>query len=404
MSIDVRPVENLDEFQDAFMAIGQYFGMEPNRERMERFSELLPLDRMFSAHDNGSIVGGAGGFPFQMSVPGGTIACTGTTIVGVSPTHRRRGILRQMMRAHIDDAHERGDPIAALWASEETIYGRFGYGAASTAGEVLVPRERTGFAVPHERRGTIRLVERDEAAKLFPPIWESLMRARPGVPSRSAKWWEHRTLNDPAERRDGAGPKRFALVELDGETAGYAIYRHKWGFADGMPDSKVVVVEAFGSSMQATADLWRYLLDVDWVAWIEAHLLPPDHPLFFLLARKRSAKYRPQDGLWVRLLDVGKALSGRTYAADDAIVFDVHDEFCPWNEGRWRLEGGSAERTDAEADIALKADTLGATYLGGVDFASLAQVGLVEELKDGAIARADGMFRHGLHPWCPEIF
>jgi predicted acetyltransferase len=141
MSFEVRPCGDLAEFGNAFMAIAQYFGKEPDPVKAERFERLLPLDRMHAAWDGGEIVGGAGAFPFQLSVPGGSVRCGGTTVVGVAPTHRRRGVLRAMMRAHLDDIHERGEPIAALWASEETIYGRFGYGPAAFAGEVAIPKD-----------------------------------------------------------------------------------------------------------------------------------------------------------------------------------------------------------------------------------------------------------------------
>ena len=126
--------------------------------------------------------------------------------------------------------------------------------------------------------------------------------------------------------------------------------------------------------------------------------------LFFLLATPRRLRYRMGDGLWVRLVDVGSALSGRKYSADGALVFDVHDEFCPWNTGRWKLEDGAAAPTDDDADIALSAQTLGSAYLGGVSFAALGRAGRAEELTDGALMRADGLFRWDRHPWCPEIF
>jgi len=404
MTFEVRPAGDLGEYDAALMSIGQYFGMERNEEGAGRFARLLPIDRMHAAWDDGVVVGGAGAFPFPLSVPGGMLACAGTTVVGVAPTHRRRGVLRALMRAHIDDAHERGEPLAALWASEETIYGRFGYGPAAFAGEVTIPKEHVAFAVPHERTGTMRIIEREEALDAFPPVWEALARERPGVFGRSPDWWSGRALDDPPDRRGGAGPKRFALLELDGAPAAYAIYRHQMSWEAGSSTGKVVVVEAIGARREAVADLWRYLLDIDWVASITASLLPPDHPLFFILAQPRRARYRSGDGLWVRLLDVGAALSGRTYPEDGEVVFDVRDAFCPWNEGRWKLADGTAERTDAEVDLALDVAVLGSAYLGGVGFAQLAQSGHVEELKPGAIERADGIFRHGLHPWCPEIF
>jgi predicted acetyltransferase len=360
---------------------------------------------MVAAFDDAEIVGGAGGFPFEMSVPGGArLLCAGTTVVGVAPTHRRRGVLRSMMRAHLDDAHERGEPLAALWASEDTIYGRFGYGAAAYAGDVKVKRERVAFAQPFERRGTIRIVDVDEARTTFPPVWDALAQERPGVFTRSQTWWDQRVFDDPADRRDGAGPKRLVLLELDGGPAGYAIYRHRMGWENGSSAGKVHVVEAIATNAQANAELWRYLLDIDWVATIEAHLLPPDHPLFFLIAEPRRMAYRMGDGLWVRLLDVGAALSGRAYMSDEAIVFDVVDAFCDWNAGAWRLVGGQAERVDAPADIRLDVRHLGAAYMGGIGFRQLAQGANVEELVPGALDRADKVFHWGLAPWCPEIF
>jgi predicted acetyltransferase len=404
MSFDVRPCGDLAEFDRALLSIGQYFGNESDPEGVERFARVLPIERMHAAWENGEIVGGAGGFPFEMSVPGALLRCAGTTVVGVAPTHRRRGVLRAMMRAHLDDAHERGEPIAALWASEETIYGRFGYGVAAYQGDVKVPKEYVDYIAPSERSGHIRIVERDEALEKFPPLWEALARARPGVFIRSRDWWELRTLRDPAERRGGGGPKRFALLERDGEPAAYAIYRHKMAWQDGVSSGEVSVVEAIAGDPAALADMWRYLLDIDWIATIASSLVPPDHPLFFVLAQARRMRYRMGDGLWVRLVDVGAALSGRTYPEDGEVVFEVRDDFCPWNEGRWRLAGGAAERTDADPDLALDVTALGSAFLGGIRFAQLAQDSRVEELKPGAIERADGLFRHGLHPWCPEIF
>jgi predicted acetyltransferase len=401
---DVRPCADYAEYDRAFLSIGQYFGNEPDPDRAERFTKLLPLERMHAAREDGEIVGGAGAFPFRMSVPGGLVDCAGTTVVGVAPTHRRRGVLRAMMRAHLDDAHERGEPIAALWASEETIYGRFGYGIAAYAGEVTIPREHVDYVVARDRAGRIRIVEQDEALEEFPPLWEGLARTRPGMFIRPPEWWKLRTFADPPERRGGAGPKRFALLEIDGEPTGYAVYRHKMDWQHGSSTGQLSVVEAIAPDPAALAEVWRYLLDVDWIASIASSLVPPDHPLFFVLAKARRMRYRMGDGLWVRLVDVGAALSARAYPEDGALVFEVRDAFCPWNEGRWRLADGVASRTDSPADLALDVSTLGSAFLGGIRFAQLAQAGGVSELRPGAIERADGIFRHGLHPWCPEIF
>ena len=400
--LDVRPVRDKEEFRSALYGIGQYFGAPAKDDQIARFTSYLDLERMHAAFEDGEIVGGAGAFTYDFTVPGGSLPCAGVTVVGVYPTHRRRGVLRAMMRAQLDDVHARGEPIAALWASEETIYGRFGYGLASWQGDIKLRREWGGFAQPLERRGRTRFVTSEEAQKLFPPVYEALRRQRPGVPSRSDKWWELRQTRMPDEW--ASNPRRFVVLELDGEVQAYAIYRLHGSFEDGVSTARLEVQEAIASTPQATAEIWRFLIDIDWTQTIEAELLPPDHPLLLLLANPRRAKYRLGDALWVRLVDVGAALSGREYSSDASVVLEVRDPFCPWNEGRWKLEGGKASRTEEPAEIALDVDALGSAFLGGVSFAQMHEALRVKEVVPGALHRADTLFEWRPLPWCPEIF
>lgn len=400
MSIRARPCGDLEEFGHAVHAIGQYFGMELDEERLERFSRNLPLERMHAAFDGAEIVGGAGAFPFEMTVPGGVARTAGITVVGTTPTHRRRGVLRALMRAQLDDVHERDEPVAALWASEETIYGRFGYGMASLAGSIELPREYGSFALPLERGGTARIVDADEALRLFPRVWDAVRRRYPGMLARSRNWWEYRVLfPQPA-----SGPKRFVVLEREGRPEGYAIYRHNFKMEHGVSDGELAVVEAVALDGRPTAEIWRFLLDIDWSVRITAGLLPPDHALWTLLAHPRRMRMRLGDGLWVRLVDVGEALSARTYGADGQVVLDVTDDFCPWNEGRWRIADGRARRSRASAQLRCDVTALGSVYLGAFSFSQLVRAGRVEELRRGAAARADAMFRWSRAPWCPEIF
>lgn len=403
MSFKVAPCKNLDEFGQAVFAIGQYFGMEPTEERMERFSKNLPFERMHAASENGTIVGGAGAFPFELTVPGGIVPTAGVTVVGTFPTHRRRGVLRTLMRAQLDDVHARGEPLALLWASEETIYGRFGYGMASAAGSVSIPSDATAFARPLEREGTLRIVDQVEALRLFPRVWDAVRRKTPGMLGRTRTWWEFRVLFMPPGGGED-GPKRFVVLERDGKPEGYAIYRHKPKFEDGEFKSELQVVEAVALDGRPTAEIWRYLLDIDWSTKTTADLLPADHPLWWLLATPRRMKPRIGDGLWVRLVDVGAALSAREYASEGAVVFDVIDEFCPWNAGLWRVARGRAKRTTSGAQLRLDVSALGSAYLGAFSFSGLVRGGRAEELRRGAAARADAMFAAERAPWCPEIF
>ena len=405
MIIHVRTCDSVDEFRDAAGAIVHYFGREkPDEDYAERWLKNFELDRMHAALDGDSIVGGAGAFSFRLTVPGGIVPAAGVTIVGVLPTHRRRGILRSMMRAQLDEFRERGEPLAVLWASEETIYGRYGYGLGSLALELQIPRVQSEFRPDIQTVGHVRMVDATEAASLMPPVYDAVRRTTPGMYERSARWWEYRLLADLPQYRFGGGPKNFTVLELDGVVSAYALYRLFVSFGSLGPETKLQTIEVMGASPAATASMWRFLLDVDWTQTIAGRMLPVDHPLLLLLARPNLARPSISDGLWVRLVDVGAALSERSYIGDGAVVFDVRDGFCDWNAGRWRLEGGDASRTDAEADLALDVSDLGSVYLGGFTFRELSRAGRLEELREGAIARADALFRTDVAPWCPENF
>jgi predicted acetyltransferase len=403
MAIEVRPCEP-EELKLGLTPIFHFFGSAPSEEGLASISRVLPADRMHMALEDGAPVGGAGVFPFELTVPGGRVRAAGVTVVGVLPTHRRRGVLKSMMRAQLDDVHERGEPVAYLWASEETIYGRFGYGVASFSGEIGVPRNRSAFAVPLEKRGRIRLVSHEEALELIPPIYERVAAETPGMFARTREWWEARALADPEWRRQGAGEMNRVVLELDGELQAYALYRLKLQFDLGASTGFTRVIEAMGTTPQATAEIWRFLFDVDWMDTIEASLIPVDHPLFLLVAEPRRLRYRVGDGLWARLVDVEAGLGARSYRSGEPVVLEVADAFCPWNDGTWRVGDAGASRTDEPADLRLDVAALGSVYLGGFTWAQLRRAGRVDELREGGVERADELFRTDIRPWCPEIF
>jgi predicted acetyltransferase len=371
---------------------------------VESLARVLPVERLHAAREADRVVGGAGAFPFRLTVPGGRVNAAGVTVVGVLPSHRRRGVLTGLMRTQLDDCHARGESVAYLWATEDRIYGRFGYGIASFTGEIDLARERAAYYTPFERLGEARLVSRAEAEPLVAPIYERVAAVTPGMFARTSTWWQARALADPEWRRQGGGELQCVVLELDGRPAAYALYRLNLSFEQGIQTGAVVVGEAMGDSPEATRALWRYLLDIDWMARVRAALLPVDHPLRLLLAEPRRLRFSLRDGLWVRLVDVGAALTARSYAAPGAVIVDVVDTFCPWNEGRWRMGEGGAERTGEAPDLRCDVTTLGAVYLGGFTWAQLGRAFRVEELRTGALARADGLFRTELSPWCPEIF
>jgi predicted acetyltransferase len=404
MAPRIRTVRNTEELAAALGGIGHYFGWQPTLDQAESIATILPLDRMHAALDDGAIVGGAGVFPFELTVPGGPLQCAGVTVVGVHPTHRRQGLLRKLMTAQLADIRERGEPFAALWASEDTIYGRYGYGQASRCMWVRLPRVAADLrpGLP-PREGRVRLVDHDEALRTFPRIYERIRRTYPGFLGRTETWWRTRNLDDDPNRRSGGGPLNRALLELDGRPAGFALYRIAQQATDFKRDLRVI--EALGLDVRATREIWRFLLGVDWMETIVVRLLPVDHPLWQLVARPRELKAELDPALWVRIVDVGTALSARSYATDGRVTLDVvSDPLFEDNVGAWTIAGRSVNRSRRRPDVRLDIQALGAVYLGGFTFGELARAGLVEEAARGGLARADALFRTDRAPWCPEIF
>src|SRR5262245_4514478 len=364
MDYEVRTCSSAAELREAVRPIWHYFGRSgPLDDQFERLARVLPADRVTAAWEDGRAVGGAGAFPFQLTVPGGRVRAAGITAVGVLPTHRRRGILRSMMRAQLDACRERNQSIAYLWATDDAIYGRFGYGIASFSAEIELPRERSSYHAAVPPVGQARLVPISEAEPFVAPVYEQVAVETPGMFARSPDWWQARVLNDPEARRGSAGELHCVVLELDGRPAAYALYRVNWGSDRGVPTGAVDVVEAMGLSPLATSAVWRHVLDMDWTARIRARILPVDHPLLLLVEEPRRLRFNFRDGLWVRLVDVGAALSARWYVPPGSVVIDVVDDFCPWNQGRWRIGAGAIERTESEADLSCDVAALGSVYL-----------------------------------------
>ena len=405
MDFDVRPCVSAEEVKEAIAPIAYYFGRSaPDENLAERLTRVLPAQRVYAAWESGRAVGGLGAFPFQLTVPGGRVPAAGVTIAGVLPTHRRRGLLRAMMRAQLDASHARGEPVAYLWATEGTIYGRFGFGLASFTAEIDLPRERSAFHAPFATFGHVRLVSLGTAEELLAPIYERVAVATPGMFARSSAWWQARILADPEWRRRGTGDLQCAVLEHEGRPAAYALYRINPAFQRGIQTGSVAAIEVMAASPEATRGIWRYLLDIDWMARVKADLLPVDHPLLLLTAEPRRLGFALRDGLWVRLVDVKTAMSARSYQAQGSVVIDVVDEFCPWNAGCWRVGSEGVERTDDAPGLRCDISALGSVYLGGFTWSQLARALRVQELLSGAIAHADAIFQSGMAPWCPEIF
>lgn len=407
MDIEIRPI-GLDRFEDAMRMLGTSFGEELNRNELHDERPIFETGRNLAAFDGDAIVGHATAYPMELTVPGGALPVAGITSVGVLPTHRRRGIGRRLMRTQLDELHEAGTPLAHLWASETVIYQRFGYGIGSLSMAFEIRREDTAYLVPFQPRGRTRMLERDEALKTIPGVYDAVRRGRPGMPDRDEHWTRARFRDDPSAR-DGAGPLFFVAYETGEGVQGHLAYRVKeaWDHRTG-PGHRLDVEELMATTTDAYMALWRYCFDADLIRTVEGWKRPVDEPLLYMLANPRGLGVRVRDGTWVRLVDVSTALEGRTYGTEGRLILDLRDEFCSWNEGRWELEahpeGATCRLTTKEPDLVLGAGELASMYLGAVPPRALARAGRVEERSPGVLATADAMFASDVAPWCPYIF
>ncbi|WP_406860913.1 GNAT family N-acetyltransferase [Streptomyces sp. HUAS MG47] len=400
------PAEWDDWYANLELAFG---GVAEAPEERALWQELTEPERFLGVWDGERAVGTAGAFSFRLSVPGGTLVpAAGVTMVSVATTHRRRGILTSMMRRQLDDVRAWGEPLAVLTASEPEIYGRFGYGIGACTTRATIDTTRVRLSVPDGADDVLlRQTDAGKAAGACEAVYARLVPGRPGMLARQPGW-EAQPLLDPPGGRGGASPLQCVLAERGGEVVGFARYSIKpeWSFAGA--NGSVTVRDLGALDPAAEGALWRFLCSIDLTSSVRIHSRPVDDAWQHLVSDIRRCEPSQRDGLHVRLVEVGAALSLRAYQAPVDVVFEVADAFCPWNEGRWRLtadaSGANCVRTQDAADVALSVRELGAAYLGGVSLTALAAAGRVRELRPGALNQAAVAFGWPVAPWLPHGF
>jgi predicted acetyltransferase len=397
-----------DEFDAAFACLSEGFGEDITEVEGDRM--VFEPERTLGLWDGDRVVATAGIYTRDITIPGAVVPFAAVTLVSVSGTHRRQGVLTAMMARQLREVHERGtEPIAALYASEGAIYGRFGYGLASYQGQLKGETHQMRLrADVHTGDGRVYPVDEKDFRSAAIPLYEEIRPSAPGLLSRKDRWWDS-LLTDPEKHRNGRTARRYLLhAEPDGTVTGFALYRRKAEWADTGPDGTVFVTELQATQPAARAALWQYLLAMDLARHLSVPLAGRDDPLRHMLSDPRAVTMAQNDGLYVRLVDVDAALSARRYPTTIDLILDVEDGFCPWNAGRWRLTGGPSYgrciRTDGDPDLALSAETLGAVYLGDTSLGTLASAGRVREITPGAVAAAATAFGWPVATYSPEGF
>lgn len=371
-------------------------------EEIERWRPVCPPDRFLAVTDGGGgYVGTAGSHPLAIAWPGRDtpIGCAAVTAVTVRPDRRRRGVLRAMMQRLLDDAVAAGEPTAALFASEGTIYGRFGFGPAAPAHGLRM--RRSAVATVDGDPTLVQLVDADTARDAFRDIHAGHGRLRAGMVQRSDAWWSLWLDHHRDKDADGEfGARWHALVP----GRGYATFRGTdGGWANRRPAGTVRVEELIANDDEAAAALWAFLAQVDLVETVEAPYRPVDDPVRFLVANEAEVDVKAGMPLWLRLVDLPTALAERGYEVADRLVLDVRDDQLPSNAGRWSLDvgpdGATCDRTHHAADVALTTSLLSTLVLGGYRATTLADAGRLPGADPAVVRRLDRLFDVARSPW-----
>ena len=407
MDVEIRRLRPGEEaaFVDVdAAAFGGRHTPERLSEEIAAVADVLPWVALAA----GRLAGVAAVLDLRITLPGrARLPMTGVTWVGVLPTHRRQGILRRLMGALLDEARERGDPVAGLTASEAPIYGRFGFGPAERVATVEVETARAAFREPPADTGGVEVAGAADALAELSPLQERVCAGRNGMVTRTGAW-ERRRYRDADREVGGREPMRFALHrDRTGGVDGFLAYRTKLAWEPAPIRGELRVHELWAATTEAAVALWRFCLEHDLMARVSAGWRPADEVVADLLVDRRAWRQTLSDGLWLRPLDPAVLLAARCYGREDGLVLEVHEP-----EGsaprRFRLEGGleggTCVSSSASPDLSLGVAALGSICLAGAPVERLHRAGQVEELTPGAAARATAMFTWSPLPWSGDIF
>ncbi|MBP0455839.1 GNAT family N-acetyltransferase [Kitasatospora sp. RG8] len=423
----IRPTtdQDLEVFVDTVHAAFGLFPATPNEDGGGVFWSAYEMDHsLLAVSGDGRPVGTAGAYSFELTLPGEVLVpVSGVTAVGVLPSHRRQGVLTAMMRHQLTALRARGECLSVLLASEALIYRRFGYGPATYTARLTVPRHRAAAALPRARAatgapaagpdtapdttpdttsdtGSIEVLRRAECGGILEEVYDRYRRTQPGALSRPHRWWALGAGQPPVS----PAPRYIAVHrDADGVPDGYASYTlGEAGAGILTVDETIAVDDAVHTALA------RFLLEHDLVTQVVFKHAPTGHPLRWQFEDFRAGEVTGDtDWLWVRLLDVPRALAARGWPTDGELVLDVDDPFLG-EHGRYLLtvrDGkGDCTPTDREPDLSLDISDLGSVYLGGTTPSTLVRAGHIRAHHPGAAALADALFRAERPPHCLHWF
>lgn len=326
--------------------------------------------------------------------------------VAVRPSHRRRGLLKHMMREQLNAARDRGMALATLTASEATIYGRFGFGITTHTHPIHIDTRRLAFRadVP-VAEGSIEFVH----PSFLKDHWQRLVdehqaRYRGAVGHLHGHFLMDTGQWDSTE----GGPSRSLRCVVHftpgGEVDGFALFTPK-----GWHESPITteVRKVCAASQAVNRALWKAMADMDMVERLTYPLSPPGDPLAASLVDPWAVQPKEgDDPVWLRILDLPSAVAQRGFNGEGSVVVHLADpmSYC---DGAWRISArdgvGVAERTDDEPEVSLPVDVLAAMWHGDRTASELALSGLLQG-EPAAIGRLSRLFQVDEPPMNLAVF
>jgi predicted acetyltransferase len=406
VTAEIRPITE-SEFDAVYNCTMLTFGVPRSDADRADTRAWVELDRIVAAFDEGEVVATSGVVSLPIVVPGGSVVpAAAVTLVTTKPTHRRQGLMKRGMTALLDQAIERGEPLATLWASESSIYGNLGFGAAIDGSDLEIAPHHAALRSDAPRgAGRIRLLDSDGAKLVVPGIYDRVTAGVPGTMIRREQDWTA-IFKDVAAARDGKVATRYAVYEDGGVDRGYARYRMTEHWRDMNAAGEVEVIELHAADAAAHAELWQFVASLDLVTKIGVKLARSRNRLSPLLRDPRRLRSTSGESIWVHLLDPVAALAARRYGVQGELVIEIDDPM-GYANGRFAVAGGPEEATvtkvDSAPDVTLSAESIGSAYLGTPRIEELAWAGRVEG-DPGAIALLDAMMRWPVEPYCTVHF
>jgi predicted acetyltransferase len=408
VTVEVRRVRD-DELRDYIDSISTGFHERPDVDKVtEEVRTHWDLDRAWAAFDGSGMCGTFRSWATELTVPGGDrLPGAAITAVTVLASHRRRGILRSMVAAEHAATRDRGEVVAVLHASEYAIYGRFGYGPGTREATWTLETGSTSFF--EETTGDVALVRADETARAtLKSVFEAWRERQPGeLRRREIMWTDALGLVETGWGKRWQG---FVAVHREaGDVDGYARYHVEDKWEQRQPRDLLHLDELHALTDEAYTSLWRFLAEIDLMATIKAPNRSPSERLPWLITNARAAvPSEVGDGIWVRLLDIPRALEARSYEHDLKTVIEVVDAEAPG--GRLRLafdagpDGARCRPTSRSADLTVDVSALSAAYLGGTRLRDAVIASGFDEHRPDALARMERVLRTADEPWCSTSF